>query len=174
MSEVRHRALIAEVRGAIAARPMRAATAVDGAYAAAMHGDHATAIARARALLEAHPEHKVGHMFLAVELCLRGEPGDLEAARTSAGWLERTTMPLPGFLQAAALVRLLDGDRAAADRMSRRAERMLTGYGFAPDALPLTAALRAALAGDRATVERLRQLPGAHFDPASALWARLT
>ena len=174
MSEVRHRDLIGEVRGAIAGRPPRAATAIDGAYAAAMHGDHATAVTRARALLEAHPEHKVGHMFLATELCLRGGPGDVEAARVSAGWLERATMPLPGFLQAAALVRLVDGDRAAADRMSRRAERMLAGHGFAPAALPITTALRAAIAGDRATVDRVRQLPGAHFDPASPLWARLT
>lgn len=174
LSEIRHRALLAEVRGAIAERPSRPATAIDGAYAAAMHGDHATAIARARALLEGHPDHGVAHMFLAVELCLRGEAADLEAARLSAAWLERIPMPLPGFVQTAALVRLLDGDHAAADRMSARAERMLTSYGFAPDALPITSALRAALAGDRATVDRLRALPGAHFDPASPMWDRLT
>jgi tetratricopeptide (TPR) repeat protein len=174
LSETRHRELIAEVRGAIAARPPRAATAIDGAYAAAMHGDHATAIERARDLLDDHPDHRVAHMFLTVELALRGEPDDLEAARLSAAWLERTPSPLPGFLQGVALIRFLDGDRDAADRLSRRADRMLTAYGFAPDALPVTTALRAALAGDRATIERLRALPGAHFDPSSSLWDRLT
>jgi hypothetical protein len=124
-------------------------------------------------VLDAHPDHEVAHMFLAVELCLAGAPADLDAARASAAWLERAPRPLPGYLQSAALVRLLDGDRAAADRMSRRAERMLTAYGFAPDALPITTALRASLAGDRATLERLRHLPGAHFDPESPLWDRL-
>jgi hypothetical protein len=170
LSEQRHRPLLLEIRERLAADP-RPVAAVEGAFGHAMRGDHAAAIRTARAIVARAPDHRFAHMILATELCFAGELGP--EARASAGWLERTPAPLVGYLQAAALVRLLDGDREAAARMSRRAEQMLTGYGFAPDVLPMVGALRATLRGDAAELDRLRRQPSAHYDPDSLMWQRL-
>jgi tetratricopeptide (TPR) repeat protein len=173
LSELRERALVIELREALVARFPHPVAVLEGAFGAAMRGEHELAVTRARGVLDAHPDHRIAHMFLAVELCMSGAPDDLAAARVSAGWLDRTPAPLPGFLQGAALVALLDGDREGAARRADRAAQMLAGYGFAPDALPIIAAIRATLAGDLDDLARLRARPSAHHDPAAPLWDRL-
>jgi tetratricopeptide (TPR) repeat protein len=170
LSEVRDRELVLEIRERLVARERRPAALVEGAFGAAMRGDHALAITRARDALAVQPDHRVAHMVLAVELCLTG---DLPAARDAAAWLARTPAPWPGFLQGMALVALLGGDRDRADRLSRRAVQMLRGYGFAPDAMPILAAVRATITGDVAAVSRVRAAPGGHHDPASPMWNQL-
>jgi hypothetical protein len=50
---------------------------------------------------------------------------------------------------------------------------MLTAWGFAPDAMPVISAVRAALRRDAAALARLRELPAPHLDPSSTVWKRL-
>ncbi len=170
ISEVRHLDLLVEIREALATKTARPIGLAESAFGASMRGDHATAIARARACLELFPHNRMAHMVLSIELCMTGE---LDAARESAKALAVTPTPMPGFLQGIALVALLDGDRDAADRLSRRADRVMSAWGFAPESLPINGAIRAALAGNAARLDRLRQQRNGHYDPSSPLWARL-
>lgn len=170
LSEVRHAPLLLEIREALVDRTSRPVGIAESAFGAGMRGDHAGAITRARHCLELFPRSRLAHMVLAVELAM---VEDLEAARVSAAILACAPTPLPGYLQGAALVALLDGDRVAAERMSRRAERMMASWGFMPDALPITGAVRATLAGDAVRLESLRTHPNGHYDPASPMWTRL-
>jgi tetratricopeptide (TPR) repeat protein len=166
----RQRDLVLEVREALAARPDRAAAAAEGARAAAMRGQHGEAIRRARAAIEHFPRSPGGHAVLAVELAMVGKERPAAVA-AEAG----LALPAPWVdtLEAAALTALLSGEIATARERAERASRKAVATGYGDGAHNVLAAVRAALAGDPAGVERARDHEDLHVDPASRLWTRL-
>lgn len=170
LSQERHRDLVLDIRDALAAHTGRSCGLVEAARGAAMRGDHATAIARARACLDAFPDARDAMATLAIELAMTGdEAGAADAALRAASY----PSPTPIVLEAAALARLFAGERDAARALAATAARQMAAAGFARDVLPILAAVRAALAGDGAAIARLRGLPGLHLDPAAPMWDRL-
>ncbi len=170
LSQRRQPALVLEIREAMARHTRRSCGPLESARAAAMRGDHATALERTRACIAQFPEARDGWANLAVELAMVGdEAGACEAAATA----RRYPSPTPLILEAAALGHLLAGDRDEARRLTAIAARQMTASGFASGVMPVLAAVQAALRHDAAAIGRLRAAPGLHQDPAAPLWDRL-
>jgi tetratricopeptide (TPR) repeat protein len=166
----RQRDLVLEVREILAARPDRAVTAAEGARGAAMRGDHAEAIRRARAAIDRFPRGAGAYAVLAVELAMTDRLD--EAARAADAGL-RLPSPWVTSWEAAALTSLLTGDLDTARRRAERAFRKATASGYSVGAHGLLAAVRATLRGDAAAVEHARAHEDMHVDPEAPLWARL-
>jgi len=166
----RQRALVLEIRERLAARPDRAAAAAEGARGAAMRGDHAEAIRRARDSLARFPRGPGAHAVLAVELAMTGD--EVEAGRVAEAGL-RLPSPWVYAWEAAALVSTLAGDRDDALRRAELGRRKAVASGYSDGAHGILAAVLATLRRDPAGVAAARDREDMHVDPAAPLWARL-
>ena len=172
LSAVRQRELVLSIRESVAKRDLTNPTvACERVHVAAANGDHAAAVAAARACLERWPRARTAVTLLAAELLFLGQDEEAlaharRARRMPGNWAQEDAV--------AAAAELVGGDRDEAARICERARRRILSCGYTTQEYTLLQAAVAALAGDHVALDAARQVKSLHYDTKSLLWEKLS